>query len=703
MRLVYNVYDDENQIESKQFDNFPDALEYAKQGLITYICEEDLDCPGCEERVVWTWDSTWDDEEAIAEVTSGRENVDPFNEVNSFDRANPVSEGPALAEDIEINISGPAEEVRDLASFIFGDEFDLDWDAPIEEVKADEQDFSDEFGYEDEPAVRDLDFDVDDPFEDDLYYSEDEFEDDDELEDEEDFEVGEPEIVEDPDFGPEEEPEEDQPKELEVSKDSEESNSDADDEEIEEDPKKEVDESYMSDKVDKGRLSEGYDWFPDYHYDAENATLNDVEFWDNFLFNVGIRRGVSRRYYAFKDSKRGEFTVKRCKEFVSTHNCKSLEDVENALAWVFKYFGEINVPMHIYDILVDFLPVFIWEQASGIKYKQDGDELIPASEYAEKTPGQLAAGKAIKALQQKGFNDENLFSLVRNYFESELSESAQKSIIDEYKTTYKDIEECLNEGYSADLPRKRAKEIKDELDLHGDIYFDLLEPIDESDEDGWRGASEVRIVDAGSEYEVYFEWLDQDGDYIESDPEFTCGTFEELLGEIDGFYVTVVDLEEYSDSDLDEAIKMTKDELLDKEGTTDVDLINAGRPEEERVELEEGRQPVYSHVIFYYYDENNNEHTITKTNLVPKDIRAEVANLINCGATRVYVDAKIDGEWEPLDKYTYDPEWTPGTPEYAARNGKDFALAVESLDQEDDLTDQEFAEQFKQKLEEIKK
>lgn len=54
MKLVYNVYDDENQIESKQFDNFPKALEYAKQGLITYICEEDLDCPECEERVVWT-------------------------------------------------------------------------------------------------------------------------------------------------------------------------------------------------------------------------------------------------------------------------------------------------------------------------------------------------------------------------------------------------------------------------------------------------------------------------------------------------------------------------------------------------------------------------------------------------------------------------------------------------------------------------
>lgn len=656
MRLVYNVYDDENQIESKQFDNFPDALEYAKQGLITYICEEDLDCPGCEERVVWTWDSTWDDEEAIAEVTAGRENVDLFNEVNSFDRANPVSEGPALSEDIEINISGPVEEVRDLASFIFGDEFDLEWDTPIEEVKVDEQDFSDEFGYEDEPAVRDLDFDVDDPFDDDLYYSEDELEDDDELEDEEEFEVGEPEIVEDPDT----ESEEDQPEELELSKDSDVESSESEDEENKEESEEEIDESLKE----------------------------EVKLATN-------KRGD---YLVAADSGKG-YTV----------------------------FNRNNVYLG-------------------------------------------------------GFDGENDQKAIDKFNKGEFKES---------------LKESLN------LPTMRASEIKAELELHGDIYFDLLEPIDESDEDGWRGASEVRIVDTGSEYEVYFEWLDQDGDYIESDPEFTCGTFEELLGEIDGFYVTVVDLEEYSDEtldecantkknlkegydvaditveeikvalesgelvldammdeedinyviikptstgnyevffqysdgtreqdldteletfedvlefvnsyfvnvidipeELDEAIKMTKDELLDKEGTTDVNLINAGRSEEDRVELEEGRQPVYSQVIFYYYDENNNEHTITKTNLVPKDIRAEVANLINCGATRVYVDAKIDGEWEPLDKYTYDPEWTPGTPEYAARNGKDFALAVESLDQEDDLTDQEFAEQFKQKLEEIKK
>lgn len=112
MRLVYNVYDDENQIESKQFDNFPEALEYAKQGLITYICEEDLDCPDCEERVVWTWDSTWDDEEAISNVACEKQDVEPCVEDSN--------------DNIEITISGPAEEVESLIDLVFDRAFDLD-------------------------------------------------------------------------------------------------------------------------------------------------------------------------------------------------------------------------------------------------------------------------------------------------------------------------------------------------------------------------------------------------------------------------------------------------------------------------------------------------------------------------------------------------------------------------------------------------
>ena len=45
--------------------------------------------------------------------------------------------------------------------------------------------------------------------------------------------------------------------------------------------------------------------------------------------------------------------------------------------------------------------------------------------------------------------------------------------------------------------------------------------------------------------------------------------------------------EEQIKNSLEETIKMTRDELMAKEGTDDVELINAGRSEEDRVELVE--------------------------------------------------------------------------------------------------------------------
>ena len=79
-------------------------------------------------------------------------------------------------------------------------------------------------------------------------------------------------------------------------------------------------------------------------------------------------------------------------------------------------------------------------------------------------------------------------------------------------------------------------------------------------------------------------------------PEFDC-VFEANLGWLcprcqdeirsHGGPLTVVEepSEEQIQATLEEAIPMTRDELMDKEGTDDVELINAGRPEEERVEL----------------------------------------------------------------------------------------------------------------------
>ena len=46
------------------------------------------------------------------------------------------------------------------------------------------------------------------------------------------------------------------------------------------------------------------------------------------------------------------------------------------------------------------------------------------------------------------------------------------------------------------------------------------------------------------------------------------------------------------DSFKTEALEMTADELMSKHGTTDIDLINAGKPEEERVALKADRLPI---------------------------------------------------------------------------------------------------------------
>ena len=123
-----------------------------------------------------------------------------------------------------------------------------------------------------------------------------------------------------------------------------------------------------------------------------------------------------------------------------------------------------------------------------------------------------------------------------------------------------ELVESLNEGYKTDLPQIRVREIKNELDLHGDITFDLSEPIDESDEDGWRGASEIIVVEKeAGEYEGCYQWLDQDGDLIESDADLYFEDFEELLYWLDDYLVNIVDLEEYIGSEIAEGLKEAKD------------------------------------------------------------------------------------------------------------------------------------------------
>lgn len=105
--------------------------------------------------------------------------------------------------------------------------------------------------------------------------------------------------------------------------------------------------------------------------------------------------------------------------------------------------------------------------------------------------------------------------------------------------------------------------------------------------------------------------MDEDGNSLEGYDTFVrCNWCQEVFTESDckfeanlgwlcdrcqeeirshGGPLTIVEepTEEQIKATLEEAVKMTRDELMDKEGTDDVELINAGRSEEERVELVE--------------------------------------------------------------------------------------------------------------------
>jgi hypothetical protein len=72
-------------------------------------------------------------------------------------------------------------------------------------------------------------------------------------------------------------------------------------------------------------------------------------------------------------------------------------------------------------------------------------------------------------------------------------------------------------------------------------------------------------------------------DYHTDEEDYNFDSIEEVYDEFPQYLIDIYNWNFVKT----EAIKMTRDELMDKEGTDDVELINAGRPEEERVELVE--------------------------------------------------------------------------------------------------------------------
>ena len=116
------------------------------------------------------------------------------------------------------------------------------------------------------------------------------------------------------------------------------------------------------------------------------------------------------------------------------------------------------------------------------------------------------------------------------------------------------------------LPKMTVAKIKESLDKYGDISFDLAEPIEESDEDGWRGASEFIVIDLGDgSYEGYYNWMDQEGEVFERAADEYYTDFEELLYAIDDVYVDIIDLEEYIESQLAEDLEETRETLSESQ------------------------------------------------------------------------------------------------------------------------------------------
>lgn len=160
----------------------------------------------------------------------------------------------------------------------------------------------------------------------------------------------------------------------------------------------------------------------------------------------------------------------------------------------------------------------------------------------------------------------------------------------DFKIIHEEAEQ-LEEGYKIDLPQIRVRDIQRELDLHGDTSFDLTEPVEESDEDGWRGASEIRIVEKeAGKYEGYYQWLDQDGDLIESDADEYFDDFEDLLYWLDDYLVNIVDLEEYIGSEIMEGLKDTRQPEEETESEEETELRTqdiAAEPEDQAAEAEQ--------------------------------------------------------------------------------------------------------------------
>lgn len=140
----------------------------------------------------------------------------------------------------------------------------------------------------------------------------------------------------------------------------------------------------------------------------------------------------------------------------------------------------------------------------------------------------------------------------------------------------------------------------------------------------------------------------------------------------------------------DQALLAELRKEAEKDVTESVEVKDQESKKEEPAILE-GRQEHFKKIIIWYYVKNEDgeeeERAFKMINCVPKQVKQELKRITSDkNVTRAYVSKYVDGQEIAIDRYTYDPEFTPGTPEYKARCEREdkLELAFESLDKKEE-------------------
>lgn len=259
--------------------------------------------------------------------------------------------------------------------------------------------------------------------------------------------------------------------------------------------------------------------------------------------------------------------------------------------------------------------------------------------------------------------EEGFIGVLNNETEQDLAEFT-KLCKEIGIVTVKDLDlftkETVNEpGTILDKLRNYRKELGDDFQIKESLYNFTEEEMKEfnMDEDG-------NSLDSYDEY-VRCNWCGEvftvDQCVFEANMGWLCDRCEAAIRSR-GEKLTILTnpTDDEIVSTLTEAKKMSRDELLDKEGTDDVELINAGREEEDRVELEESKITI-SRAEMAKLDKEVEEagKEVAKYNIPMKAQKTSAGTTENVPDFDVVPEDKRDDAKKAYDRYTKALEARP--------------------------------------------